>query len=95
MPIVLCCLLWATPGNRSALHACEDSVLVLLRDHDATIIQRAVGVGDGDTPGEVQIYEFPSQAALDDYLADPRQSLSVSGSRQLSAPAGDRSARLT
>ena len=72
MPITLCCLLWATPGNRSALHVYEDAVLQLLHDHDAILVQRAVS-DDDKTPDEVQLYEFRSQATLDGYLTDPRR----------------------
>jgi hypothetical protein len=72
MPITLCCLLWATPGNSSAPHVHEDAVLELLHDHDAMLVQRAVS-DDHETPDEVQLYEFRSQAALDGYLTGPRR----------------------
>jgi len=72
MPITLCCLLRATPGNRSALHVYEDAVLELLHDHDAMLVQRAVSDHD-ETPDEVQLYEIRSQATLDGYLTDPRR----------------------
>ncbi|GAA4482072.1 hypothetical protein [Microbacterium panaciterrae] len=73
MPITLCCLLWANLGRRTDLHAYEDAVLALLRDHDAEIVQRAVSDGSDGSPHEIQFYAFASQDALDDYLADPRR----------------------
>lgn len=69
MPITLCCLLWATPNNRPALHVYEDAVLGLLLDHGARIVHRALGDGSDGTPDEVQFY----QTGLDGYLADPRR----------------------
>lgn len=46
--------------------------LELLHDRDAMLVQHAVS-DDDETPDEVQLYEFRSQAALDGYLTDPRR----------------------
>lgn len=71
--ITLCCLLWATPGEEAAMSAYEDDVLRLVAAHGARVLQRVVGDGADGNPHEVQIYAFPNQSALDDYLADPRR----------------------
>ena len=69
----LCCLLWAQPGQESDLVAYEDRVLALLADHGAEVLERVRSDGANDRPLEVQIYRFPSQAALDGYVSDPRR----------------------
>jgi hypothetical protein len=71
--LTLCVLLWARPGEAAALVAYEDDVLALLDDHGATLLQRVRSDGTDDQPLEVQILRFPSQAALDAYLADDRR----------------------
>lgn len=73
-PVLLCCLLWAHPGQEDALTAYEDEVLALLPDHGAAAqrVRSAVAVA-ADQPTEVQLYRFPSQQALDAYLSDPRR----------------------
>ena len=74
--VLLCCLLWARDGGAADLSAYEDHVLALVPRHGGEVIQRAVSDGDKGRPHEVQLYRFPSQAALDAYIADPaRQSL--------------------
>lgn len=72
-PITLCCMLWATPGCEAALTDYEDTVLALLPEFGARVVQRVVGSGAGGQPHEVQILACPSRAALDAYLADPRR----------------------
>ncbi|TDE97293.1 hypothetical protein EXU48_03555 [Occultella glacieicola] len=72
-PLTLCCLLWATPGNEADLSIYEDTVLVLLADHGAQIVQRATSDGADGQPHEVQLFRFGGQAGLDAYLADPRR----------------------
>jgi uncharacterized protein (DUF1330 family) len=62
----MCVLLWAHPGQEEALAAYEDSVLGLLPDHGARVLDRGA-------PTEVQLLEFPSAAALDAYMNDPRR----------------------
>jgi uncharacterized protein (DUF1330 family) len=73
MSITLCCLLWAHPGREEDLVAYEDRVLALIPDHAATVLSRVRSDGANGHPLEVQVYEFPSQEALDSYLADPRR----------------------
>jgi uncharacterized protein (DUF1330 family) len=65
-PVSLCVLLWARPGAEEALGAYEDSVLALLPDHGARVVERG-------SPTEVQLLEFPSAAAMDAYMKDPRR----------------------
>jgi uncharacterized protein (DUF1330 family) len=65
-PVTLCVLLWAHPGAEQALGAYEDRVLALLPDHGARVLDRG-------SPTEVQLLEFPSSAAVDAYMQDPRR----------------------
>lgn len=62
----MCVLLWSRPGQEDALTAYEDRVLALLPDHGARVIERG-------QVAEVQRLEFPSAAALDAYMNDPRR----------------------
>lgn len=71
--LTLCCLLWATPGQETAMSRYEDTVLTLLADHDAEVLQRVVGDGADGHPHEVQVLRFGDRAALDAYLVDPRR----------------------
>ena len=80
MSLTLCCLLWATPGQESALTGYEDRVLAFLPDHGATLVSRVRSDGTSGHPLEVQLFEFPSQASLDSYLSDPRRA-ALSGDR--------------
>ena len=73
MSLTLCCLLWAYPGQDSALIDYEDRVLALLSDHSATLLSRVRSDGRDGHPLEVQLFDFPSQASLDSYLADQRR----------------------
>ena len=73
MSLVLCCQLWAHPGQEAALVDYEDRVLALLPDHKATLVSRVRSDGSEGHPLEIQVIEFPSQAELDGYLADPRR----------------------
>ena len=66
----MCVLLWARPGQADALAAYEDRVLALVPEHGGRVLQRVRGDGAGDQPLEVQILEFPSQAALGGYMDD-------------------------
>jgi uncharacterized protein (DUF1330 family) len=78
-PVGLCVLLWARPGKESALSAYEDQVLGLLADHGGRVLQRGGVIADGrdfgygEQPAEVQFLEFPSEAAQDAYMSDPRR----------------------
>jgi uncharacterized protein (DUF1330 family) len=65
-PVTLCVLLWARPGGEEALTSYEDQVLGLLPDHGARVLDRGA-------PTEVQLLEFPSAAAVDAYMKDPRR----------------------
>ncbi len=73
MPRTLCVLLWARPGAEAALAAYEDKVLRFVPDHGGRVVQRARGSGGDGQPAEIQLFEFPSDAALDSYMRDPRR----------------------
>jgi uncharacterized protein (DUF1330 family) len=73
MPRTMCVLLWAHPGEHAALGAYEDRVLRLVPDHGGRVVQRGRGGGADGQPAEIQFLDFPSQAALDAYMADPRR----------------------
>jgi hypothetical protein len=77
--VTLCVLLWARPGCEAELGRYEDQVLALLADHEGRVVQRAraqgsTGEGGGDgQPAEVQILQIASDAALEQYMSDPRR----------------------
>jgi len=71
--IELCALLWAHPGHEEGLVAYEDRVLALVPAHGGVVLQRARSSGDEGHPLEVQFYRFPSEGALQAYLADDRR----------------------
>ncbi len=73
MSLTLCVLLWARHGAADALSAYEDQVLALVPEHGGQVLQRARGSGEGGQPLEIQFLEFPSAAALDEYMADDRR----------------------
>lgn len=73
MSLTLCVLLWARPGAADALAAYEDQVLDLVPQHGGQVLQRARGSDEGGQPLEIQLLEFPSAAALDEYMADGRR----------------------
>ena len=73
MSLTLCVLLWARPGAADALAAYEDQVLNLVPEHGGQVLQRARSSGEPGQPLEIQLLEFPSAAALDDYMADERR----------------------
>jgi uncharacterized protein (DUF1330 family) len=73
MGLTLCVLLWARPGAADALAAYEDQVLDLVPEHGGQVLQRARGSGEAGQPLEIQLLEFPSAAALDEYMADGRR----------------------
>jgi uncharacterized protein (DUF1330 family) len=73
MPITLLVQLWAAPGNELLLVEYEDQVLGLLAPHGARILQRLRAIDAVDAPFETHVLEFPTEAALDDYLADPQR----------------------
>jgi uncharacterized protein (DUF1330 family) len=69
--VALCVLLWAAPGQQERLVESEDQVLELLADHDARVLIRVRAI-EGD-PTEVQVLEFPTEAALQAFQSDPRR----------------------
>jgi uncharacterized protein (DUF1330 family) len=71
--IRLCVLLWARRDADAALVDYEDRVLELMADHGVRVLQRARTDGANGAPLEIQILEYPTQAALDGYLADERR----------------------
>lgn len=73
MSVTLCVLLWAQPGQSDALVAYEDTVLQLLPAHGASVLQRVRSIDAPDGPDEVHVLRFPSEEALESYLADPRR----------------------
>ena len=72
-PLLLCCLLWAHPGQETGLTEYESRVLALVPEHGGAVLQRAISDGVDGRPHEVQIYRFDGQAALDAYVSDPRR----------------------
>jgi uncharacterized protein (DUF1330 family) len=64
-------LLTAVPGNEAGLVEYEDQVLGLFAAHGAQLLQRVRSVDPTESPYEVQIIEFPTEAALEGYMQDP------------------------
>jgi uncharacterized protein (DUF1330 family) len=73
MTIRVCVLLWPKPGAEGALIDYEDRVLMLLADHGGRVLQRARTDASDGMPLEIQILEYPSQAAFDAYVTDGRR----------------------
>jgi uncharacterized protein (DUF1330 family) len=69
----MCVLLWAHPDADDALIAYEDRVLDLVPEHGGRVLSRARSSGADGQPLEIQLLEFPSAAALSDYMADGRR----------------------
>jgi uncharacterized protein (DUF1330 family) len=85
MSLTLCVLLWARPGAEDGLIAYEDQVLGLVPDHQGRVLQRARGSGTAGQPLEIQLLEFASAQALEEFMADPRrQSLTAERDRVIS-----------
>lgn len=74
MTVRLCALLWERPGRADELRAYEDAVLPLLADNRGRLMSRDTVTGRvaGD-PLEIQLIEFEDEAALNQYLRDPRR----------------------
>ena len=74
-PFTLAFVGWAAPDRADAASAYEDAVLPLLVDHGARVLYRGVRAAGQDPtlPVEVHLLWFPSRAAFDAYLADPRR----------------------
>ena len=82
MSLTLCVLLWARPGAEDGLIAYEDQVLAMAADHQGRVLQRVRGSGADGQPLEIQLLEFASAQALDEFMADPRrQSLTAERDR--------------
>jgi uncharacterized protein (DUF1330 family) len=76
--VTLLVQLWAVPGNEHTLVEYEDQVLRRLDAHGARLLQRVRTTDVHAGPYETHIIQFPSEAALDAYMADPaRLALSV------------------
>jgi uncharacterized protein (DUF1330 family) len=69
----MCVLLWPHPGAGDALITYEDQVLDLVPVHGGTVLQRARSSGADGQPLEIQLLEFPSIAALNEYMTDDRR----------------------
>ena len=48
-------------------------MLDLIPQHGGQVLQRARGSGEPGQPLEIQLLEFPSAAALDEYMTDDRR----------------------
>jgi uncharacterized protein (DUF1330 family) len=73
VPLTLCVLLWATPGNADLLTAYESEVLALVPKYGGRVVSR-VRTSDPDDvekPTEVQVIEMPDDDAVAAYTADP------------------------
>ena len=71
MAVTLCVLLTAAPGKELQLVEYEDQVLGLLGGHGARLVSRVRSIDPHDAPQEVHVIEFPSEAALQQYMDDP------------------------
>lgn len=73
MKLTFYVLLWSQPGMDEALVAYEDAVLALVDEHDGTVLARARSDGAEGRPLEIQLFEWPSQSAMDGFMSDPRR----------------------
>lgn len=81
--VTLCIMVWARPGSEEDLLRYEDSVIGFLGDHGGSLHERwqALPADEGapgvdsveDPPFEIQVLDFPSQAAFKSFLDDPRR----------------------
>jgi uncharacterized protein (DUF1330 family) len=78
MPVTLCVMLWATPGREQQLAEYEDRVLRRLAPYGARLLTRVSSLEGG--PTEVQVLEFPSEDALEEFQSDPER-LALAGLR--------------
>jgi uncharacterized protein (DUF1330 family) len=81
MSIHMCVLLWSKPGAEEALRDYEDTVLELMGNHGARVLQRMRTDGADGAPLEIQALEFPSHEALDGYVQDERRT-ALAGERE-------------
>ena len=87
MAVHLCVLLWANPDAEAALTRYEEQVLELMADHGARVLQRVRSAGHDGAPTEVQILEYPSEDALEAYVAETSDALRWQGLERLPSPA--------
>lgn len=73
LPVTVCCLLWAHDGCDDDLSAYEDTVLALMADHGALVLQRLHGGHEVGDPTEIQVLQFPVERAFDAFMSDPRR----------------------
>ena len=73
MAVTLCAMLWARPGEDAGLIAYEDAVLALIPVHGGHVVSRVRTDGIGDAPLEIHVLQFPSEAALEDYMDNPNR----------------------
>jgi uncharacterized protein (DUF1330 family) len=78
MSVTLCVMLWAAPDREQQLAEYEDRVLSQLARYGARLLTRVSSLGGG--PTEVQVIEFPSEHALEDFQTDPER-LALAGLR--------------
>ena len=83
MSLTLCVLVWPHEGREAALIEYEDKVLRLVPEHGGRVLERARTTGAPDEPLEVHVLEFPSEAALNEYMHDDRRTR-LSGDRDRS-----------
>jgi hypothetical protein len=69
----LCVLLWARPGADDGLVAYEDQVLGIAGGHGRRVLLRVRGSGAVGQPLELQLLEFPSAQALDEFMTERRR----------------------
>jgi uncharacterized protein (DUF1330 family) len=69
----MCVLLWARPGTEAGLIAYEDQVLGIASGYGGQVLQRARSNGTDGQPLEVQLLEFPSARAVEEFMADGRR----------------------
>jgi len=67
----LVAMLWPHSGQEQALIDYEDAVLALLPTYGCRVISRVRRTDDTDGPFEVQIIEYPDDAAIAAYMVDP------------------------
>ena len=73
MAVTLLVQLWAVPDHEQLLVEYEDQVLPRLARHGAKILQRVRAIDANEGPFEAHLLEFPSEDALDAYMADPER----------------------
>lgn len=80
MTVMVCVLLSAVPGNERLLIDYEDRVLELLAGHGGRVLRRVRAIDPRSAPYEMQLIEFPSEAAFEGFMSDPARA-AMSGLR--------------